>query len=146
MIGNLAFEMLTQTPKKDLYCFVASEKDQLVGSIIFSRMFFSPGIQAFILAPVAICTDFQGQGIGQKLIEFGLKTLKENGIELIFTYGDPSFYSKVGFQAIEETQIQAPLKLTFPEGWLAQSLTNGKLPHIKEKPQCIKALSKQAYW
>ena len=35
---------------------------------------------------------------GQQLINFGLAHLKEIGVELVFTYGDMNFYSKVGFK------------------------------------------------
>jgi len=62
---------------------------------------FESEVNAFLLGPVAIHTSYQGKGIGQKLINFGLNTLKENGVELAFTYGDPNFYSKVGFSLMK---------------------------------------------
>ncbi|WP_029933547.1 GNAT family N-acetyltransferase [Thiomicrospira pelophila] len=145
-IGFLAFELLTQTPEQDVFCFLAKEDNNIIGCIICSRLFFAHGLQAFILAPVAVTTEFQGQRIGQQLIQFGLQKLKQNGIELVFTYGDPNYYSKVGFQTISEQQIPAPLKLTYPQGWLVQSLTNKAIPHIREKPSCVPALAKPEYW
>ncbi len=146
LIGNLAFELLTETPEKDVFCFIAKENNAIIGCIIFSRLIFVRDIQVFILAPVAIATEFQRQGIGQKLIRFGLQTLKLNGIELALTYGDPNYYCKVGFQPISEQHIPAPLKLTYPHGWLAQSLTNNPIPKINEKPKCVRALAKPEYW
>lgn len=145
LIGTLAFELLTQTPAEDVRCFVATEKHQLVGSIIFSRLFFE-NTEAFILAPVAVSTAFQGKGIGQDLIRFGLNTLKENNVAFAVTYGDPKFYGNVGFQPIKETQIQPPMALSFPQGWLAQSLTSAPLPTLAEKPTCVAALAKPEYW
>lgn len=146
LIGNLAFELLTQTPEQDVFGFIAKQNDAIVGCVIFSRLFLADGIQAFILAPAAVATEFQRQGIGQQLIRFGLQQLKQNGIELALTYGDPNYYSKVGFQPISEQQNPAPLKLTYPHGWPAQSLTDQPIPHLKQKPSCVSALAKPEYW
>lgn len=146
LIGQLAFELLTQTPGKAVYCFVAIEAEQVVGAIIFSRLFYAAGQNAFIMAPVAVKPEFQGQGIGQKLIRFGLRTLKEKGVAFVVTYGDPNFYQKTGFSHVSESQLRAPHPLSFPEGWLAQSLTAEPLPSLSEKPTCVSALAKPAYW
>ena len=103
-------------------------------------------ISAFLLSPVAIHTQFQNKGIGQKLINYGIECLKENNVELVFTYGNPNFYSKVGFKPISEDSIKAPLKLTYPEGWLGQSLVNDKIPSITGDSICLEALNKPEYW
>ena len=95
---------------------------------------------------MAVATDHQGQKLGQRLISYGIEHLKSLGVELLFTYGDPNFYSKVGFTQISEVIVQAPLNLSYPEGWLAQSL-NGTLIEIeKGSSRCVKALDNQQYW
>jgi len=146
LIGNLAYELITSTNAHDLYCFVATENELIIGSIIFSRLAFESEVTAFILSPVAIHTSYQGKGIGQKLIDFGLNTLKDNGVELAFTYGDPSFYSKVGFGIIAEKVVRAPLKLTYPEGWLGQSLVSDEIKPIKGNSFCVEALNQPELW
>ncbi len=62
------------------------------------------------------------------------------------TYGDIRFYSKVGFTAINEERIQAPLTLSYPEGWLAQSLTGKAITPISGKPTCLEAIANPIYW
>lgn len=146
LIGNLSYDLITNTPEHDLYVFIALENKQIIGSIIFSRLTFANNINAFILGPVAIHTNHQRKGVGQKLINFGINILQEDGVELVFTYGDPKYYSKVGFTHITEKLIKAPLKLTYPEGWLCQALNNNKIEHIKDKPQCVEAFNKQEFW
>ena len=137
---------MDSTDDNDLHCFIATEDEQIIGSIFFTRMIFESGINAFILSPVAIHTDHQGNGIGQKLINFGLTALKENGVALAITYGDPDFYSKVGFSVITEQVVPAPQKMEQPEGWLAQSLVGDEIEPIAGKSYCVEALNKPELW
>ena len=146
LIGALAFELQETTAPEDIFGFVAKHGESVVGCIFFTRMTFESPIDAFILAPVAIATEYQKQGIGQRLIAFGINHLQQNNVDLVFTYGDPSFYSKVGFKQITEDVAKAPLKLTYPEGWMAQSLVGDKIEPIKGKSTCVTALNKQQYW
>ena len=146
LIGRLVRGLMDSTDAKDLYCFIATENEQIIGSIFFTRMIFESDINAFILSPVATHTDHQGKGAGQKLINFGLNTLKENGVELAITYGDPNFYSKVGFSVITEQVVPTPQKLEQPEGWLAQSLAGDEIEPIAGKSHCVEALNKPELW
>jgi len=80
------------------------------------------------------------------LINYGLRELKAKGVELVLTYGDINFYSKVGFDPISEEIVKAPVKLTYPEGWLGQSLISDTVEPIDDQPSCVKALNKPEYW
>jgi len=146
IIGSLVYDLVTGTDDQDLYGFVATEGEQIIGGIFFSRLTFESGVSAFILSPVAIDTSHQGKGVGQKLINFGLDALKNDGVELAFTYGDPNYYSKVGFGPIAEKSVKAPLKLTYPEGWLGQSLVGDEIEQIAGDSCCVEALGKPEYW
>jgi len=146
IIGHLVRDFMDKTDVNDLHCFIATEDEQIIASIFFTRMTFESGINAFILSPVATHTDYQGKGVGQKLINFGLNALKENGVDLAITYGDPNFYSKVGFRVISEQVVPAPQKLEQPEGWLAQSLAGDVIEPIAGKSQCVEALNKPELW
>lgn len=146
LIGKLADDLMNHAAAKDVYGFVATLNEQITGCIFFSRMIFSDGSNAFLLSPVAIHTNFQGKGIGQKLIKFGIDCLKEDGISLILTYGDPVFYSKVGFKQISELIINPPFELSQPEGWLGQSLAGKEIKPIAGKPSCVKAFNHSSLW
>ena len=146
VIGSLVNELLASTKTDDLYVFIAKEAGKIVGSILFTRLTFESGKTAFLMAPVAVATQSQGKGVGQALIKFGLETLKQQGIELAFTYGDPNFYSKIGFESITEQQFKAPLPLSHPHGWLAQSLTTQPLAPITGKSACVAAFNKPELW
>lgn len=146
IIGNLVDDLLNSTDSSDLYCFVANENEQIIGSIVFSRLTFENGANAFLLSPVAIDSDRQGEGIGQDLINFGLGVLKENGVELALTYGSPRYYAKTGFSPVAENIIKAPLPLSQPEGWLAQSLNGDEIDPIAGNSQCVNAMNKPEIW
>ena len=146
LIGNLASNLIATTEPQDLIGFVASCNDCIVGCIFFSRLVLPGDEVAFILSPVAIATSAQGTGIGQKLINYGLNYLKSRNVNLAFTYGDPNFYSKVGFKQIDESIVKAPFTLSQPAGWLAQSLDGRSIKPMQGVSKCVEALNNQKYW
>jgi putative acetyltransferase len=146
LIGGLVRDLLGSTAKEDLHCFVAREETGIVGSIVFSRLRFETGIQAFLLAPVAVAPECQGRGIGQELIAFELDALCQCGVELVITYGDPAFYAKVGFQPVSQAVIPAPRPLQQPHGWQAQSLCAEPIQPIQGRCTCVEALNRPEYW
>lgn len=147
LIGALARDMIEKTPGDDLFVFTAWDQDTLMGAIVFSRLTYPQDDRCvFILAPVAVHPDHQGQGVGQALIVHGLNALRENGVDVAITYGDPKFYAKVGFSPITEQLARSPLQLQFPEGWLAQSLSDQPLSPLKGPSRCVEALNDAAYW
>lgn len=122
------------------------QEQSIIGAIFFTRLRFNDSIKVYMLAPVTVSTKHQGKGVGQALIKYGLNKLKNRSVAVAITYGDPSFYSKVGFQALSEYVIQAPLKLSMPEGWLGQSLTGESIQTISGRPTCVEEFNDSAYW
>lgn len=146
LIGNLASELSSVIDNREIVCFGTYEKESIIGSIFFTRLRFQETIQVYMLAPVAVEKNHQGKGVGQALIKFGLDELKKRSVDVVITYGDPSYYSKVGFRTLSESVIKAPRKLSIPEGWLGQSLTGEPIPTVKERPTCVKEFNDPAYW
>ena len=146
LIGQLARDLLADAGHEPIYCFVAEAEAQLVGAIFFSRLCFPDRASVFILAPVAVATSHQGKGIGQHLIGHGLDAMRELGVQVALTYGDPAFYVKVGFQAIAPALVPPPFTLTQPEGWLGQSLDQSPVPQLQAPSTCVPALNNPAYW
>lgn len=147
LIAGLVSDFLGEDDRRELYIYIACDEDQLAGAIIFSRLFFKESQRmAFLLSPVAVVPEYQRQGIGQGLIRFGHGVLQDRGAELLFTYGDIKFYSKVGYRQIPESLISAPHPLAYPDGWLAQSLDGKKITPIPGSFHCHTALDKAEYW
>jgi putative acetyltransferase len=86
---------------------VAERDGELVGHVSFSPVTIGGEDSGwFGLGPVAVLPDHQGQGIGRKLIEAGLKELRERLASGCVVLGEPDYYGRFGFRADP--------RLTFP--------------------------------
>ncbi len=146
LIGQLVHNIMSWTDTDDRFGFVATEGEQIVGGIFFTRLTFGSSVTAFMLAPVAVDTDHQGKGVGNKLINFGIDRLREQGVELVFTYGDPNYYSRFGFNHVPQTVVEAPFLLAHPEGWLGQALNGDSLAATLGQAGCVEAFNNPQYW
>jgi len=80
-----------------------SETDgRLVGHILFSpvridRRGSDPPMMVG-LAPVGVLREYQGRGIGSRLIRDGLEACREAGYAAAVVLGEPGYYSRFGFE------------------------------------------------
>lgn len=146
VVGHLAAKLALAIENRDVVCFGTYQEELLIASIFFTRLVFNDPIRIFMLSPVAVSTKFQRMGVGQALIRYGLHELETRSVDAVVTYGDPSFYSNVGFRAVSEDIVQAPFALSRPEGWLGQSLTEKPIPRIEERPRCVAEFNDPALW
>lgn len=145
-VGRLARRLMDDADTDQSSGFVALDNELLVGCIFFSPLTFDIPTRAALLSPVSVSTGHQGQGIGQQLIRFGIEHMRKNGTELIFTYGDPNYYAKVGFNAVSQTTARAPFELSQPEGWLGQSLTGADIQPLPGSARCVAAFNEPELW
>jgi hypothetical protein len=80
------------------------------------------------------------------LFAAGIELFHQALVAVAITYGDPAFYGKVGFLPLDEDTAASPLPLSFPAGWIGQSLTNEPLHPLKGDSICITALNEPAIW
>lgn len=79
---------------------VAEEEGQVVGHILFSRLYVENGGRQFpavALAPLAVEPDFHGTGIGGALVREAHIRLKDAGESLSIVLGDPAYYGRFGY-------------------------------------------------
>ena len=146
LIGGLASQLAARVDNQEVICLGAYQDGSIIGAIFFTQLRFDEPVDVYMLSPVAVSTVHQGSGIGQALIHFGLQELKRRSVFVVVTYGDPLYYSKVGFHALPEDIIQAPLELSIPEGWLGQSLSGDAIPELKSRPVCVSEFDNPDYW
>ena len=147
LIGTLARDLIVTTDPADIHVFLAEDAGALVGTCVFTRLRHDGETRTvLLLSPVAVATDRQGQGIGQRMITHGLGALRVIGAEMVVTYGDPAFYGRLGFAPVAKDFVPAPFPLSHPEGWLGQSLTDQPLTPLRGRATCAPALSDPAFW
>jgi len=146
-IGALVEGLMRTTPEADIQVFTAEDQERLIGAAFFTRLRYADDTRCvFILSPMAVATDRQGEGIGQALLTHALSELRAQGVDVAITYGDPNFYGKTGFAPLAEATAPAPLPLSHPEGWIGQSLTEAPLTPLQGPSRCVQALNDPAYW
>lgn len=146
LIGDLARRLMAQTPADDLRVVTAWEGGTPIGAILFTRLGYADPRTVFLMAPVAVASDRQGEGIGQALIAHGLDLLREEGVDIAVTYGDPAFYGRVGFRPVTEAVIPAPHKLQHPEGWQGQALGDAALAPLPGPAGCVAGFDDPLLW
>ena len=147
LIAGLVHDLLSSTPEADLWVFRAEKDGQLIGAALFTRLTYAEDPRhVVLLSPMAVATAVQRQGVGRALIWHALHALRGCGAEVALTYGDPDYYRRSGFAPIGEDQARAPRPLSYPHGWVGQSLTGGVLPAIAGTPSCVPALDRADIW
>lgn len=146
-IARLVTDLLGSIPSEDVLVVRALEGDELVGAAGFSRLRYDEDDRTvFLLSPVAVRADRQGEGVGQTMLTYGLDLLRERGVDVVLTYGDPTYYAKVGFRQVAEHLAAPPHPLSDPRGWLGQSLTDRDMRPLAGRSQCVPALDRPEYW
>lgn len=146
VVSGLARSLVDSIRHTNNLGFASITDGKLTAAVLFSPLVFEQGPVTFLLSPMAVATAHQRQGLGQRLIEHALAQLRDQGAELVVTYGDPSFYGKSGFSSVATLEIPPPYPLSFPEGWLANELQSGSIACIHGPAQCVAAFNKPELW
>jgi putative acetyltransferase len=93
----------------------AEDQGVVVGYIAFSRLKVEGGeapFNAVALAPIAVYTEYQQQGIATRLVREGHACLAALGETLSVVLGDPAYYGRFGYSnrrvARFESEYQSP--------------------------------------
>lgn len=147
VIADLVRTMLDAARADRLRVFTRLSDGRVIAAVLFSPLDCPKDDRSIhLLSPMAVDLQHQRKGIGQSLIREGLAALRNDGTDVVVTYGDPVFYAKVGFQPVSTAVVPAPLPLSQPHGWLACALAGGAVPRLAGPTQCIPALRKPEYW
>ena len=147
LIRTLVANLLEGTPKPDMFIFAALHDNTVIGCAVFSRLTYTNDARdVLILSPIAIHPNHQNKGIGQTLLRESIALLKDHGIDILMTYGDPNYYGKVGFLPVMEQVAPPPFPLSIPIGWIGQSLHGAKIAPLQGTCTCVSALNNPAIW
>lgn len=81
--------------------YVVIEDNKIVGSIVYNKVFFGDkkemSNEVIGFGPISVAPEYQGKGIGKKLIEVTADKAKEMGYKAILITGNDKYYNKLGF-------------------------------------------------
>ncbi len=81
---------------------VAENDGDIVGHVAVSPVTVSDGVVHWYgLGPISVIPECQGQGIGSQLMRVALDELKAMGAGGCVLLGDPGYYHRFGFRAVE---------------------------------------------
>jgi putative acetyltransferase len=116
-----------------LCSLVAEVENRVVGHILFS-----PGtirmdggeLPVATLGPMAVLPDFQGRGIGSRLVREGLRFMRDLGHEIVIVLGHPDYYPRFGFKPAQPLGIR--WEHDAPEAaFMVAELTPGALAGVR---------------
>jgi len=82
---------------------VAESDGEVIGHIAVSPVKISDGsAKWFGLGPISVLPEYQGKGVGSKLMENALVDLREKGAAGCVVLGDPNYYGRFGFKVVDE--------------------------------------------
>jgi putative acetyltransferase len=97
-----------RTEQDSMFELAAEEAGEVVGHVMFSRLWADrTGLYA-ALAPLAVRPDLQRTGVGSALVRAGLANAREFGVSGVLVLGDPAYYPRFGFSAEAAARVRAP--------------------------------------
>lgn len=91
-----------------LFELVAVEGDEVVGHILFSRLWADRVEMYAALAPMSVKPGLQKSGHGSALIRSSLDYAREFGAHGVLVLGHPDYYPRFGFKAETAARVQSP--------------------------------------
>lgn len=89
--------------------FVAVQQGRIVGNIMYThaKIACDDGAEYPVInfGPVSVLPEWQGNGVGSALILRSLSAARRLGHTAVLIYGDPAYYSRLGFIAAEKFGI-----------------------------------------
>ncbi|MBQ0784258.1 MAG: N-acetyltransferase [Amphritea sp.] len=148
VVSKIAIDLLDEKTTPKILSLVAETEGDLLGHVAFSPVTVDSieNFHSYILAPLAVQPDFQKRHIGSQLIEQGLQQLSLIGVNVVFVYGDPEYYSRFGFSVEAAHQFRPEYKMEYPFGWQAVQLNKANLPSAPVTIKCVAPLSSPSLW
>jgi putative acetyltransferase len=107
---------------------VADDDGAIVGHICFSPVIIEHAdgstIEIIGLAPMAVAPERQNQGIGSRLVRFGLDECRRAGFPAVVVLGHPEYYPRFGFRPASSAGLRSEYDVPDPV-FMVLELTSG---------------------
>ncbi|MFD2938729.1 GNAT family N-acetyltransferase [Flavobacterium notoginsengisoli] len=107
---------------------VAEIGDTIVGYILFTKLEIKNETQTFqslALAPVSVLPEFQGKGIGSKLILHGHEIAKDLGYKSVILLGHQDYYPRFGYELCKKYNIKMPFDVPAENCMIIELIEDG---------------------
>ena len=107
---------------------IAEINGKIVGHILLTKLKIKNKSNVFdslALAPVSVLPEYQGKGIGGKLIVDSHKKAKELGHKSIVLLGHENYYPKFGYEQADKYGIELPFKVPKENCMVIELIENG---------------------
>jgi len=104
---------------------VEEDDGEVVGHILYSRLWADSAYLYAALAPLAVRPDRQKDGVGKRLMRASLETAREFGAHAVIVLGHPAYYPKFGFTAEAARTVTSPFSGS--PAFMAIALEDGAL-------------------
>ena len=148
IVSRLAINLLSEETIPQTISLVAETEGAVVGHGAFSPVTIGAdeNCQGYILAPLGVKPGYQKRHIGSKLVKSGMRQLTGMGVDILFVYGDPGYYSRFGFSADNAVRYTPPYRLQHPFGWQAIALKERGSERAPVKITCVTSLCDPELW
>lgn len=106
--------------------------ESIIGYIMFTKILIkneNKKFESLALAPLAVLPDYQGKGIGSKLINKGLEIAKNLGYKSVIVLGSETYYPKFGFKEALSFGIKTPFEVP-SQNFMAIELAESELKDV----------------
>jgi putative acetyltransferase len=104
---------------------VEEDEGEIVGHILYSRLWADNVNLYAALAPLAVRPDRQRAGVGKRLTRASLDAAREFGAYAVIVLGHPDYYPKFGFSPQAAAKVSSPYSAS--PAFMALALEDGAL-------------------
>jgi len=146
--AELAISLLSESADEEIISLLAQRDDQVLGHVCFSPVHALEHSNwlGYLLAPLAVMATAQHAGIGSQLVRAGLAKLAEREVNMVLVYGDPDYYARFGFTALDAANCLPPYLLQYPMAWQAIVLREHSAHSAGLQIRCVPALMEPELW
>lgn len=108
---------------------VAEDNGKVIAHLMLTKAKINNGdmsVETLALAPVSVIPEYQGKGIGSKLINIALESARRLGYKSVIVLGHDKYYPKFGFVPASKYEIKAPFDVP-DEAFMVKELNDGSL-------------------
>jgi len=127
--GKLVYKLRGKDQFLPELSLVAETDKTVIGHILFYPVKINSSHQehtTLSLGPMSVLPEYQKKGIGEKLINEGLKLAKDFGFRSVIVVGHPEYYPKFGFTKASRWSIKVPFEVP-DEVFMALEIIEGEL-------------------